>query len=283
MKSLFLHGRADAIRRRIRLRRLPRPWSGSLFGLLTAMLLVTLGVNLTAANGQPSRDEVNEIYDGEFYFTRLAYSNAGSRGGRWGREAWLTDYPEAEIHLLQGLERLTRLATGEQGRTVDLSDDDVMDYPWLYAVEVGRWHLSEEEAARLREYLLRGGFLMVDDFWGTYEWSVFIASMQRVFPDHRIVEIDDEHEIMHVLYDLDRTIQIPGISYIQTGQTWQRDGITPHWRGIYDKDGRLMVAINFNMDLGDAWEHADHPAYPEPMTALAYRFAVNYVVYSMTH
>jgi hypothetical protein len=159
-----------------------------------------------------------------------------------------------------------------------------MNYPWLYAVEVGRWYLSDIEAARLREYLLRGGFLMVDDFWGNYQWAVFLESMKRVFPDRPIVELGDEHELLHVLYDLDQRVQIPGVSYVGSGITWQgADSRVPHWRAIFDDDGRVMVAINFNMDMGDAWEHADNPYYPEPMTALAYRFAINYVIYAMTH
>ncbi|MDX1562893.1 MAG: DUF4159 domain-containing protein, partial [Gammaproteobacteria bacterium] len=161
--------------------------------------------------------------------------------------------------------------------------DELMDYPWLYAVEVGRWYLDEADAAQLREYLLRGGFLMVDDFWGTQQWYVFEDSMRRVFPDRPIVEIPDDDVLMHLLYDLNKDIQIPGVSYFRTGVTYQQDGYTPHWRGIYDDDGRLMVAINFNMDLGDAWEHADDPRYPNPMTALAYRFGVNYIIYAMTH
>ena len=96
-------------------------------------------------------------------------------------------------------------------------------------------------------------------------------------------EIEQGDEVFHVLYDLDQKIQIPGIAALFRGVTYERDGYVPHWRGIYDDDGRLMVAINFNMDLGDAWEHADDPRYPEPMTTLAYRFAVNYVMYAMTH
>lgn len=221
---------------------------------------------------------------GEFYFARLAYPGAAGMSAGWGRGAWTTDYPEAETHLLNGLNRLTRIDTDTQAQTiVDLDDDELMKYPWLYAVEVGRWHLDERRAARLREYLLRGGFLMVDDFWGATQWTVFQDSMSRVFPDRPIVEIDESHELMHVLYDLDQRIQIPGVQYIRTGVTSQSGGTTPHWRGIFDDDGRLMVAINFNMDLGDAWEHANNPAYPQPMTALAYRFAVNYAIYSMTH
>ncbi len=210
--------------------------------------------------------------DAEFYFIRLQYScSTRSRC----RSAWLTDYPEAEAHLLPGIERLTRVSTGEQGRIVNLHDDTLMEYPWLYAVEVGQWYLDDLEAARLREYLDRGGFLMVDDFWGIYEWGIFVESMSKVFPDRPIVELSEDHPLLHVLYDLDQRTQIPG----RGGQR----GETPHWRGIFDDNDRLMVAINFNMDMGDAWEHADDPWYPEPMTALAYRFAVNYLIYSMTH
>ncbi len=224
-----------------------------------------------------------EAYESEFYFTRLAYSSNGfgRRGGF--RSAWTTDFPEAEVHLLQGLSRLTRVATAQQGRIVSLDDDELMNYPWLYAVEVGNWYLDDLQAARLREYLLRGGFLMVDDFWGEFEWRAFYESMVRVFPDRAIIEIPEDDTLLHVLYDLDQRIQIPGAYAARSGITWEKGGTTPHWRGIYGDDGRLMVAINFNMDLGDAWEHADDPYYPEPMTALAYRFAVNYVIYSMSH
>jgi Domain of unknown function (DUF4159) len=223
--------------------------------------------------------------DAEFAFVRLQYANALSAYGRRGRGrgSWLTDYDSSEIHFLRGVTRLTRVEASPSYWYVDLSDDTVMNYPFLYAVEVGRWSLSDEQVVRLREYLLRGGFLIVDDFWGTAQWATFIDSMQRVFPDRPIVELEESHEILHVLYDLNERIQIPGISFLWSGVTYQQDGYVPHWRGIYDDDGRLMVGINFNMDLGDAWEHADNPQYPEPMTALAYRYAVNYVVYSMSH
>jgi len=121
----------------------------------------------------------------------------------------------------------------------------------------------------LRDYLLRGGFLMVDDFHGTEEWQVFVESLQRVFPDRPIIELGDDHAVFHVQYDLDHRVQIPGIRGAMTGRTWEKDGYVPHWRGVVDDDGRLMVAINFNMDLGDAWEHADNPRYPAPFTILA--------------
>jgi len=175
------------------------------------------------------------------------------------------------------------LYNGEGGERINLAEDTIFDYPWLYGVEVGRWSLSLEEAAKLREYLLRGGFLMVDDFHGSYEWSQFEIGMKRVFPDRPILDIPNDDPVFHVLYDLDSKIQIPGLGAFYRGVTYEQDGYDPHWRGIYDDHGRLVVVINHNMDLGDAWEHADTPGYPEPMTALAYRFAVNYVIYSMTH
>ena len=223
---------------------------------------------------------------GEFQFVRLAYSanRYGMGGGGWGRrQAWQTDWPDAEHHFLRGVNRLTRIEAARDGRILTPSDKNIFDYPWIYAVEVGYWHLNDQEAATLREYLLRGGFLMVDDFHGSREWAAFLASMERVFPDRRIDDIPEDDEAFHVVYDLDHRIQIPSRMYTYSGVTWEKDGYTPRWRGIYDDDGRLMVAINFNMDIGDAWEHADWPDYPENMTALAYRFGINYLVYAMTH
>ena len=247
----------------------------------SAFVAATRGDVRSTAPDQPSS---------EFHFTRLVYSGYGGGGFRGGGRSWNVDWPDAEFHFSEGLSRLTRVNTepvsrfsAEGARLFQLNDDDIFNYPWLYAVEVGYWYLDDFEAARLREYLLRGGFLMVDDFHGTREWAGFLESMKRVFPDRPILEIPDGDEVLHVLYDLDQRIQIPGISPIMMGRTWEKDGVTPHWRGIYDDNGRLLVAINFNMDLGDAWEHADDPRYPEPMTALAYRFAVNYVIYAMTH
>jgi hypothetical protein len=216
----------------------------------------------------------------EFFFTRLLYS--GGRGWGW-RGGWATDYPDAEYHFMQGVRRLTLIDAGASGKVFQPLDDALFDCPWVYAVEVGGWTLDEQEAERLREYLLRGGFLMVDDFHGTYEWAGFMESMRRVFPDRPVVEVQTDDALLHVLYDLDQRIQIPGIQYLRSGVTYEQDGYTPHWRAILDDDGRVMVAINFNMDMGDAWEHADTPQYPEKMTALAYRFGINYIIYAMTH
>jgi len=215
----------------------------------------------------------------EFTFARLAH--ASNDGSGWPR--WQADWPHAEEHFGAGLSRLTTIDVAETGVVVDLQSDIVFDYPWLYAVEVGALALSASEIHQLREFLLRGGFLLVDDFHGVVEWRGFEQAIRRVFPDRPILDLDDSAEPFHVLYDLSEREQIPGIRPLMQGRTWEKGGRHPVWRGIIDDDGRVMVAINHNQDLGDAWEHADDVRYPEPLTAAAYRLGVNYVVYAMTH
>jgi hypothetical protein len=166
---------------------------------------------------------------------------------------------------------------------VDVDSDELYNWPWVYAVEVGRWELTDPQCERMRDYLLRGGFLMVDDFHGTEEWQGFLSSMSRIFPDRPIVELESREQIFHVLYDLDERFQVPGTAALYRGTTYERDGVQARWRAIMDDKGRVMVAICHNMDLGDAWEHADNPRYPEKYTSLAYRIGINYIVYSMSH
>ena len=246
------------------------------------MLHLALGLGMPVATAQHA--EIPESLESEFHFARVAFGVHGGRFGGGRGEPWLRDWPDADYHFVQGVKRLTRLDAADDNRQVSLIDDRLFEYPVIYAVKVGYWRANDEEATRLREYLLRGGFLIVDDFHGPYEWAEFSASMQRVFPDRPIIDIPDDDEIFHVLYDLDQRVQIPGRQAVYAGVTWEHpQGVPARWRGVYDDDGRLMVAINFNMDLGDAWEHADDAFYPEPLTALAYRFGVNYVIYSITH
>ena len=139
------------------------------------------------------------------------------------------------------------------------------------------------EAKRLREYLLKGGFLMVDDFHGATDWEHFMNGMLMVFPDRPIEDLTDKDEIFHVLYDLTDRFQVPGEQYVWTGRTYEKDGYVPEWRAIKDDRGRVMVAICHNMHLGDAWEWADDPRYPEKFASLAFRLGINYAMYGMTH
>jgi hypothetical protein len=225
----------------------------------------------------------------EWTFARLMYparpnfSFRGNPDWKHGDANWTIDYPQSDRYLSQEVRRLTRIQARSVEQPIDLDDDDVFNYPWLYAVEVGYWELTEPQIEKFREYLLRGGFFMCDDFHGVQEWAGFMSVMSRVFPNRAVVDIPDDDQIFHVIFDLDDRFQVPGLQYMYSGDTSEKGGVTPHWRGIYDDHGRLMVAICHNMDLGDSWEHADTIRYPVPFTQLGMRIGVNYVTYAMTH
>jgi hypothetical protein len=220
----------------------------------------------------------------EFVFARLQYPNWRSNDRMWSmRGAWSIDYPKADRQFVQGVRRLTRLHVRSVEQVVNLESDEIMNYPFVYVVEPGHWDLTDGQVKKLREYLLKGGFLMTDDFHGSFEWDVFMQSMNRVFPDRQPVDLPNSDAIFHTLYDLDDRFQIPGIVNYPFDQTFEYDGVDAHWRGIYDDQGRLMVAVCHNMDMGDAWEWADSPHYPEKYASLAYRIGINYIVYAMTH
>ena len=199
---------------------------------------------------------------------------------------WTMDYPRSDRHLLLGIRRLTRVDARAVEQVVTLDGtDDVFNWPLLYAVEPGHWALPDDQAAQLGEFLHRGGFMMFDDFHGSQEFNTFTTSMNKVLPGRPIVDIPESDPLFHVLYDLDPKAQVPGAVFFETGLTYEKgeSGKIPHWRGIYDEKGRLMVVIGHNMDLGDAWEHSDEARYPEKWSSLAYRLAMNYVIYDLTH
>jgi hypothetical protein len=230
---------------------------------------------------------------GEFVIGRLMYPPYESgpyarfRGGDWtrGGTSWAVDYPRGDRAFAQLLRRITRVNTRSVEQPVNLDDgDDVFHWPFLIAGLVGSWNLTDAQAARLREYLLRGGFLLCDSFFGTNEWDGFAATMKRVFPDRPIVAIPDDHPIFHTVYDLSSTSQIGNWqSYQRRGVGYRGDGDTPHWRGIHDDNGRLMVLIAFNNDLADGWQWTDEPIYPLLDANLSIKFGANIVVYAMTH
>jgi hypothetical protein len=201
-----------------------------------------------------------------------------------GMTNWTIDYPRSDRHLSAAVRRLTRLQARSVEQPVNLDDgDDVYNWPWLYGVEVGHWELTDAQVAKLREFLLRGGFFMCDDFHGTDEWNVFVYSMKKVFPDRPIVDLENSNPIFHTVFDLDERYQVPGYQYLYSGRTSEKDGYEARWRGIFDDNGRLMVVICHNMDLGDSWENADDPRYAERYSALGIRIGVNYIMYAMTH
>ena len=219
----------------------------------------------------------------EFAFARLRYRQYGGFGGFRRRLSWGVDSNRADRLFEKATRRLTRIHTKSVEEVIDVDTGPMFEYPWLYAVEVGHWQLSDEHARKLREYLDRGGFLMVDDFHGTAEWQVFMESFRKIFPDRQVVDIPDQDAIFHMIGDLNDKVQVPGAQFLRSGRTYEQDGYNAEWRGVYDGKGRLMVAICHNMDLGDAWQYADEPRYPAHYASLALRIAVNYVSYAMTH
>jgi hypothetical protein len=216
----------------------------------------------------------------EFFFTRAIYSGGGRRsfGG-----SWATDFPKADRQFLTIIDRLVDLDVYERENAVRLDDPDLRKFPFLYALEVGYMYMTDPEVKGLRDYLLAGGFLMIDDFWGTREWANFESEIKRVLPEFPIVEMAIDHPVFNTVYNIEEIVQVPNVSRAQGGPTYQRDGVVPHVRGIFDADGRLMVIINWNTDIGDAWEWAESPYYPLRYSTYAIEITVNVIVYAMSH
>jgi hypothetical protein len=228
-----------------------------------------------------ARPPIGATAPSEFYFTRVAYSGYSMRGFA----SWSVDYPKADRLFLTGVTRLVNhLDAYEYENPILLTDPSLSRFPFLYAVEVGYMSLSEQEAEALRRYLLAGGFLLIDDFWGSWEWQNLEEELRKVLPDHRIETLDLDHPVFHSFYDVREIVQVPNLAQGRSGgPTWERDGYEAEVRGISDDNGRLMVAINWNSDLGDAWEWADDPYYPLRFSTYAYQMGVNYIVYAMSH
>src|SRR6185312_8287109 len=209
----------------------------------------------------------------------------GNGGMDWeqGCAIWTQDFPRADRHFSQAVRRLTRLSVRSVEQPVNLDEGDAYDWPWLYSVQAGRWNLSDRQALQLREYLLRGGFLMADDFWGEDDWQNFASNMKRVFPDREIVDLSNDANIFHSVYDLSDRYQVASQGSVNRGVTFKCQPCPDKWRGISDDRGRVMVAITFQSDVGDSWEWADAPTYPAESAALGIRIGVNYIVYAMTH
>ena len=221
----------------------------------------------------------------EFYFSRVRYRGFRGFYGRRGG-SWAVDYPKADRIFLSFIDRLLpNLDAYEHEFVVTLAEPDLRRFPFLYALEVGAMSLSPEEIEGLRSYLLAGGFLVIDDFWGTREWQNFEYEMRQVLPEYDIVDLPIDHPIFTTFYEIEEIIQVPNIgSGVRGGRTWEcRERCFPVVRGIHDENGRLMVIINFNTDLGDAWEWADNPYYPLKYSTYAYEMGVNFIVYAMSH
>ena len=233
-------------------------------------------------NGVPRWENAAEFEHDVFTFVRIDYTSSGGWGGQWD-----TDYPDSDLNLSYRLQELTSLKVDPDGKILRLTDPELLNYPFAYIIEPGRMSLTQDEVEGLRRYLLAGGFLMVDDFWGDYQWSNFAGEMRRVFPDKTPVELPLEHEIFHCVYDLDRKPQIPSINHYLSGQTYEggSDGRDVHYKALFDDDGRMMAIVCHNTDLGDGWERegVDEGFFKAYSEKYAYPMGINIVTYAMTH
>ena len=259
--------------------------------VIVTLLGVALGALRAAPGPEPQRrpenmrallDAPRRAFDRpagprEFYFTRAVYSS----GYRWSR--WATDFPKADRQFMIAVNSLIDIDGAEHENAIRLDDPNIRRFPLLYALEVGDMYLSPAEVEGLRDYLLAGGFLVIDDFWGSWEWSNFEQQIRQVLPEYPIVEMPLDHPIFNTVYRIEEIIQVPAINNYWNGRTWEQDGVVPHARGIFNDEGRLMVIINWNTDLGDAWEWFERPEYPLEYSSFAVQMGVNFIVYAMSH
>ena len=235
-------------------------------------------------NGVPKWDVDPAFKDDVFTFVRIQYNSSG----RWGK--WATDFPDSDLNFSFRLQQLTSLKVDPDGKIVELTDPEMFRYPFIYLIEPGHIEFMPNEIVALRRYLLNGGFLMVDDFWGENEWFTFYQAIKQVFPEREPIELPLDHPIFHCVYDLKEKPQIPSIGAAMAGRfegrTWEReDAREVHYKGIFDDKGRMMAIICHNTDLGDGWEReGEDPWYfTEFSEKKAYPLGINIVFYAMTH
>jgi hypothetical protein len=223
----------------------------------------------------------------QWTFARIRYEAFTLPGGRRFDiydEPWTIDFPAAEQNLSRRLRTITSIQVNEPV-VLTLEDPNLWNYPWIYIVEPGNLRLNEAEVGILREFLLRGGTLTFDDFHGPIEWENLEREMKRVFPDRRIVELPRDHPVYRCFYRLEGFPQTPGLGSFLQGRTWEKGGYEAALRAIEDDNGRAMVLINWNTDMGDGWEWSNAAEYPGYVrfTAEAYRMQINEIIYSLTH
>lgn len=257
---------------------------------VTAILVSGLSVSLLAYQGSVFEEDeeapplaADAHQNAEWAFARFHFPSESDDGGFRRFQLWKADYPKADRQFTMGVRRLTRLHARGIEQVVDADSDELFNWPWIYMEHGNQWNLTEGQALRLRQYLLRGGFLLSDDTHGDYEWEELVRGLEMILPGRPIEDLKNSDEIFHVMYDLDEKFQIHGTRFIWGRRPYSPDMMTPKWRAIRDDEGRIIVAICHNSDVGDAWEWADSPHYPERETSLAYRIGINYILFAMTH
>ncbi len=237
-------------------------------------------------NGVPSWEVDKKFSKDVFTFVRIKYDS-------WGGGGWFIDHRDSDLNFSLRLQQMTALKVNPEPIVLELTDPLLFDFPFIYIIEPGSLVFRSEEVVALKRYLLNGGFLMVDDFWGDEEYLNFYQQIRRVFPDREPIEVPLEHEIFHCVYDMKEKPQLPSVGVATyhrgTGVTWENrrgsDTSIPHYRAIRDDADRIMVFICHNTDLGDGWEEegVDPWYFEEFSVKKAYPLGINIVTYAMTH
>jgi hypothetical protein len=241
--------------------------------------------------GMPLHMPPPQFSDGAFTICKMMYTSNRREANGFG---WSTDYPYAGLNLMVRTSELTKTRISKDGTgeakywTIHLTDPELFECPFLVGSDVGTIGLAPVEIARLREYLLKGGFLWVDDFWGTRAWEQWADAMRQVLPEFPIFDIPQDHPIRETLFDVQNVPQVPGINFWRAsgGGTSERGPDSPHvdFRGIADSHGRLMVAMTHNSDIGDSMEReSEDPAFFEAFSPQGYSVTINMVLYALTH
>jgi hypothetical protein len=224
-----------------------------------------------------------------FTFARVVYSSDYRGYGRGGGYGWDTDYPTSDLNFSLRLQQLTSIQVNPYPTTVRLSDPNLGDYPFLYLIEPGAMLLDPDEVKGLREYCLKGGFLMVDDFWGDRQYKNLYNELKKVFPDREPREIPLEHEIFQCVYPLKERPQVPSVNWFERGYTYdlsnESDTSQVHYLAFEDDAKRIMIFICHNTDLGDGWEREgeNREYFAEFAVKKSYPMGINIVTYAMTH
>lgn len=239
-------------------------------------VFVIIGMLFVSIAFPDGKREIAPSSEDEFTFVRLKY--------RGRRSIWDIDWPASDRNFIFQLRKHTNINVSSEEKIVDINSKELFHYPFAYMLEVSRLILTEAEAKNLREYLLRGGFILVDDFHGGRQWKQFHKQFKKIFPKREPVDIPISHPLFHCFYDINELMQIPGAGAALRGKTYEkRDGRPARCLGVYDDNGRLMMMINFNSDLGDGWEHAAENFYPRERSDMAFKLGINAVVYALTH
>lgn len=223
----------------------------------------------------------------EWRFVRIKYPYSSAALGatlEFYGEPWAIDAPAAEQNLSRRLATASTIHV-ESPIVLDLDDPRLFTFPWIYMVEPGNLKLRESDLPILREFLLRGGTLTFDDFHGPIEWDHLVQELTRVFPDRPIVDLTPDHPVYSAFYKLDNYPQVAGLGSFMAGRSWEKGGYVAKLRTILDDNGRPMLYINWNTDMGDGWEWSNVEEYPGYLkyTALAYQMMINEIVYALTH